>query len=262
MSNIQLYGSLNKSADLMEYVGAANRGAGIALNGGAPALSPIKAMKGMFHGAMGHYAQKHGYGDLQQQGVAFDTDAYGLHPKVNAGQTISNVANKGWEGVKSLFSQNGLNNAMSNVGNFISNNKGSLLGGAALLGGGYMLNNLFKPKPKMRYSQPIGYMDQQGGVPQAFQKAAQLRKNASSFGFVPKPIELPQRAAQLVTDSLDIPGLSTPSTPEPQMSQPQPYQPKITTDNNQLKKTLQDPRMRQYLTSLIQQVENNRTTQL
>jgi hypothetical protein len=79
-------------------------------------------------------------------------------------------------------------------------------------------------------------------APQALEKGA---------GFLPSPFELPERAANMVVNGIDLGG----SPGVGQESQKQPYNPNFTTSNPRLQKLLHDPRMRNYLTNVIQQME-------
>lgn len=301
MSHIKLYGSLTKDAGFWDYVGAANKGAGIGTQGINPNEHPIDFMtngvKGAFKGVAGHEASAQLAG-AEQQGFAFNKDPYGrmknvdlmgsvkgvgnnmisglgdtaskLYGSATSGQGFSGLMKNFGEGTSNFLQNTGnfINNPTSgggfqgflqNAGNYLSQNKGALLGSAAALGGGYLLKNMLFPggQPSAsNYQMPPSYHSgyQGGQVPGAFDKMG-------SFDFMPSPMQLPDTAASLITGGINIPGLAG-DYKHQHLAPQEPYQPDLQTDNKQLKRNLQDPRMREYLATLIKQTESNNDARL
>lgn len=265
----KFYGALTiKEAGLMDDLGAARQGVGIGTRGINPITSPIKYMSGAYQGAksgiMGREFNSQ-TANLQRQGVTFDKNEYGVPQSVNIGDSIKGFANNLFnkasngisDGAESIQNQ-GMGNLLQSAGNFLNQYKMPLLGGAAAIGGGYLLKNLLFPaRQRTRYSIPkpygAGFMPPE--YPGAFAKMGM-------FGMLPSPTQMPTAAANILTNGIDIPGISgevkDQSLAQPQQQQ-QPYNPNFETNDPRLQKSLQDPRMRNYLKSLIQQVEMNKT---
>ena len=263
-TNASFYGSLTKDAGLGDYLSAASHGANVGTGGSNWALHPIDAASGAVKGILGHVAQNETVG-LRNQGIAFNQDPYGRIQDVNIGDSIKNFGSNLFHKAKNTFAgsqepnasqNNGMGNLMHAAGNFLNQYKmplaAGLGGSAALLGGGYLLKNLLFPAEQAhpRYSEPAPYSGVP--IPGAFQKMGM-------FGMLPAPTEFPRATASLITNGIDIPGLSG-DMQHQHMAKPQePYNPTFETDNHHLKKTLQNPRMRNYLKNLIQQVDRNRS---
>lgn len=236
--NYSLYGSISKNANLSDYLSAASNGANIGTDNHSWLLNPIDATKGAVKGVLGQVAKQETAG-LHNQGVRFNKDPYGRIKDVNIGDTLKNYAN----------------NALSTASNFIGEHKGALLGGLGVLGGGYLLHKLLADDvPKPTHQMP-GYGTQpimvSSMTPQAFEKAGNFKGLIPSL---PSPIQAPTTAAELITGNLNIPGLSG-ETKDQSLASPKPHEMNVQTLDPKLKKSLKDPRMRQYLTSLIQQLD-------
>jgi len=243
-----LHEELQKNAGFWDDMGAARAGASLATKNINPLLNPIDYIGGLYEGAKKGYAGKvmnEQTAGLQNDGVAFQRDEYGRLIGVNKGDTIKNYASNMFNGLPE-----GLRNGMSSIGDFVGRNKTPLLWGAGLLGGGYLLKKmLFDNDNEKRQGGGVTniYLGANPGMrpaPQAFEKM-------SSFNMpMPPSFQLPSRFANAVTGEMTQEEQAPPAYTPPQTS----YQPMLSSDDPKLQKLLKDPRMRDYLTNLIKQV--------
>ena len=243
MSNLQLYGQLTKEANpLFDDIKGGFSGAQKAFGDTSfkdRIFNPIDTLGktyGGFTGGYGASAVNREVAPLEQNGLAFKRDQYGKPINIDLGGTIKGFGNKLLGGLTA-----GANNLVPGAGgwlntafDWIKNNPGtSMLGGLGALGGTYLLKQLLFPsRPAPRYGRPVpyygaGYMPQ-GGMPMMFEKSGGM------FNSLPQPLTSPTAMAELVT-----------SGGAPQQA-PQPPKPN-------LQQLMQDPRMRDYLTVLLNQ---------
>lgn len=207
----------------------------------------------------------------QQAGVSFDRNQHGLPVNFNADKTINNVAgnyatnlgdkvtnfasdlgNKvtGWLG-------NQWNQASTNPGQWARDNPwtaggAAALGGGLLYGGSKLIGGMFgggnNPAPRPQAPPSGGAY----GVPQyhgAYGPQAMMKEGAFGLPELGTGFDIPQRIASRLVSPPPPPSFPYPNTQREQ----QPYTPKFSTEDQRLKKLLEDPKMKQYLVGLLTQ---------
>lgn len=228
---IKFYGS-KEAGTFLDDLGGGFRGMGVANQGVNPLRHPIDAVGNLFSGFGGGFtasAANRKVAPMESQGIRFDHDKFGGPTTVNFGGTA-----------KGLLGQ---------AGNWMGQHKGLMLGGLGTLAG-LMLMKRMMSKPKTQFG-PVSQSPmpnaQQGQMlaPQTFQKQA-------GGGFSPFTLASPVGMAEALAHGLSIPGMGhQQQTPQEQPTDP--YNPDISTTDPRLQKLVHDPRMRAYLTHLVEQ---------
>lgn len=202
---------------------------------------PLNWLSNAYQGAKAGYSGKvmnEQTAGLQGQGVQFDKDEYGRLKGLNTQGTMKNMWNRATNG-------NGFSGLMENTGHLLNQYKWPLLGGAAGL---FLLKRLMD-RPRVQHTHPMAYSPMMM-APQALEKGA---------SFLPSPYQLPRTAMEMYNNGLSLGGDDNNQVGQAPAQQ-QPYNPTFSSDNPRLKKLLHDPRMRDYLTSLVQQMDTSRSS--
>jgi hypothetical protein len=199
-------------------------------------------VEGYFGNRMGA-AMKPTLDSMQQSGIKFDRNAQGLPVNFDANQSINNVG-KGYISNLGTQASNWLGSNWEQIKNspmdWVKNNPWTA-GGAAVLGGGLLygggrMAGLWGGGNKPAMPRPSAYGIPGRGVPQAIEKYSGINP------LMQTSMRFPLQVANSVTHK----------SPQGygQMEQ-QPYEPTFHADDENLRKLLQEPKMRSYLINLL-----------